>query len=66
MYFIDNIFFELNMNLFDAKDENKRLRKKNRKLKKDLKYYSKENKLMLSSTSWKMTKPMRGIGKLFK
>ena len=58
--------FELNMKLFDAKDENKRLRKKNRKLKKDLKYYSKENKLMLSSTSWKMTKPMRGIGKLFK
>ena len=58
--------FELNMKLFDAKDENKRLRKKNRKLKKDLKYYSKGNKLMLSSTSWKMTKPMRGIGKLFK
>lgn len=58
--------FELQVNLFDMKNKNKRLKNKNKQLKKDLKYYSRENKLMLSSTSWKVTKPLRGIGKHFK
>ena len=58
--------FELQVNLFDMKNKNKRLKNKNKQLKKDLKYYSRENGLMLSSTSWKVTKPLRGIGRHFK
>lgn len=58
--------FELNMNLFNAKDKNQRLKNKNKQLKKDLKHYSKENELMLSSTSWKITKPLRNVGKFLK
>lgn len=58
--------FELNMNLFNEKDKNQRLKNKNKQLKKDLKYYSNENELMLSSTSWKVTKPLRDVGKFLK
>ena len=62
----DYDIFELNMNLYLEKSKNNDLKNKNKQLKKDLKYYSNENELMLSSTSWKVTKPMRSIGKLFK
>lgn len=48
------------------KKEHDSLKKKNDKLKKDIKKAQKKNKELLSSNSWKLTKPLRGIKKIFK
>lgn len=44
--------------------ENKKLRKRNKKLNKKLKRLNKINKEILSSNSWKITKPLRSIRNL--
>lgn len=52
--------FAKNMRKFyDLKNENKNLKRKNKKLKK-------EHETLLSSNSWKITKPLRKIGKIKK
>lgn len=52
--------FAKNMQKFyDLKNENKNLKRKNKNLKK-------EHESLLSSNSWKITKPLRKIGKIKK
>ena len=51
------------------KKKNKELKKKNKDLKeknKELKNYKKQFNSLLNSTSWKLTKPLRGFKRIFK
>ena len=50
----------------DLKDENKKLNEKNKKLNEKNKKLNEKNKMILSSNSWKITKPLRKIGKIIK
>ena len=47
---------------YDLLNKNKSLKKKQKKMKKQIKKYNKENKIILNSNSWKITKPLRIIG----
>lgn len=49
---------------YDLLNKNKSLKKKQKKMKKQIKKYNKENKIILNSNSWKITKPLRSIGSL--
>lgn len=49
---------------YDLLNKNKTLKKKQKKMKKQIKKYEKENKIILNSNSWKITKPLRIIGSL--
>ena len=46
--------------------KNKSLKKQNKKLKKQLKKEKKLNKQLTASSSWKVTKPLRGLKRIFK
>jgi hypothetical protein len=50
------------------KEKNKKLKEKNKKLqkKKNVKSYKKEYDSVINSTSWKLTKPLRAIKRIFK
>ena len=53
----------------ELKAENKKLKKKNKQLKeknKKLKKYKKQYNSLINSASWKLTKPLRGIKRIFK
>ena len=63
----------LEISYFNLENEKRKLIKKNnsllaenKKLKKELKNKEKEYKKILSSSSWKITKPLRGLKKIFK
>ena len=45
---------------------NEKIEKENKKLKIEIKKLKMKNKSLISSNSWKYTKPLRGISKLFK
>lgn len=61
--FEEFILLKENENL---KDNIKKIESSNKKLKKEIKYYKKNNSLILSSNSWKITKPLRDVKKFFK
>jgi hypothetical protein len=63
----------LEISYFNLENEKRKLIKKNnsllaenKKLKKELKNKEKEYEKILSSSSWKITKPLRGLKKIFK
>ncbi len=58
--------FEYTVRNYDLNDSNKKLRRKNNKLKKEIKEFEKVNNIILNSTSWKATKPLRNFKNLFK
>jgi hypothetical protein len=47
-------------------EKNRSLKKKNRKLNKQLKKSKKLNEQLMSSSSWKITKPLRGLKRILK
>ena len=47
-------------------EKNRSLKKKNRKLNKQLKKSKKLNDQLMSSSSWKITKPLRGLKRILK
>lgn len=53
--------FKLLMDHLKIATKNKKIKSKNKKLKKQIKDYKKENNTLLSSKSWKITKPLRSI-----
>ena len=60
---------KLNKKNSKLKKKNKELKKKNKELKeenKKLKNYKKQFNSLLNSTSWKLTKPLRGFKRIFK
>lgn len=54
------------INNFDIEIKIKKLNKKNRKLKKSIKKYTKLNNEILNSNSWRVTKPLRYLRNIFK
>ncbi len=58
--------FDLKIKIFNLKNNNKKIEKQNKKLKKDISKIKNENKLLISSNSWKLTKPLRGLSRIFK
>lgn len=62
----DHEEFDLKMELFEIKENLNALKKQNKKLKKLNKKLKDENQRLLSSRSWKITKPMRNVTGLFK
>lgn len=53
--------FSLSMEVYDLKENISQLKDKNRKLKKDYDKSKSVNDELMNSTSWKITKPLRGI-----
>ena len=58
--------FDLQIKIFNLKKNNEKIEKENKKLKKEIKKLKTENESLISSNSWKYTKPLRGVSKLFK
>ena len=56
----------LNKELKSLKKKNKKLKKDNNKLKKEIKKLNKLNESLLSSNSWKLTKPLRAFMNFFR
>lgn len=53
--------YDLKMELFHVKNDLKNVKIENKKLKKDIKVYKNKNESIMSSNSWKITKPLRSI-----
>ncbi len=62
----DHEEFDLKIKIFNLKMNNEKIEKENKKLKIEIKKLKMKNKSLISSNSWKYTKPLRGISKLFK
>ena len=58
--------YECKLSINELNKENKKLSKENKKLKKKYNSLKKENKKILSSKSWKITKPLRKFGRIIK
>ena len=58
--------FELTIRIYELERSNKKLEKQNSKLKRNIKSYKRKNDVILNSTSWKTTKPLRMAGNIFK
>ena len=58
--------FELKVELYMLRQKNRNLIRKEKKLKKNIKKYKKQNNEILNSTSWKITKPLRKILGVFR
>ena len=72
-YDLSNELYDLKMNnenlnneLKSLKKKNKKLKKDNNKLKKEIKKLNKLNESLLSSNSWKLTKPLRSFMNFFR
>ena len=61
VYSRDNEEFERLMVQYDLELDSERIRKENEIIEKNIAIFEKENKLITSSTSWKVTKPLRGL-----
>ena len=62
----DHEEFDLKIEIFNLKRNNEKIEKENKKLKKEIKKLKTKNESLMSSNSWRYTKPLRTVSKLFK
>ena len=58
--------FDLSMKIFDIEKKLKKAQTENKKLKKDINTLKNKNESIMSSNSWKITKPVRFLFRIFK